>query len=186
MAPGRKKYTKAGALAEMDDAPINAWLYGQRIRRANLDEIAAMATRPAIRDDLGRYSLDGGLGRTMNRSTVARRIQGVTAEHVADLGRDIEAQRILELDSLDRQAARLDDLVQRYALVDGMLTARDAKGRLDAELALLRISESRRKLLGIDSPVQVVLEATVTHHDGVAIELGKLLDQAEAKRKAKA
>lgn len=184
--PGRHKGTTSGALAEMDDVHINQWLYAQRIRRATIMQIVEMAKAPALRDEHGKFDLGYGLGMQLSRSTVDRRIKLINAEYVAENAQTADELRALELNALDAQAARIDDLVQRLQPQLDPLTGEYAlrpaayEKRLTAENTLLRVSESRRKLLGIDAPVQVHVEAHVVHEDAVAIELARMLDEEDA------
>jgi DNA-binding Lrp family transcriptional regulator len=98
-----------------------------------------------------------------------------------------EAVRRLELDKLDALERRYLDIVERRHAVlhKGEDTGYDDDGpTLKALAGLLRVSESRRKLLGLDLPVKSQVDVTVTERSAADVALDELV--AEMERRAKA
>jgi hypothetical protein len=122
-----------------------------------------------------------------NAANARRAVERVLAETVAGPAEDL---RTLELERLDRELERLDVLEQRVWVVLNANHVTVSNGRImylgDTPLAdnapvlnavdrlvkitesRTRISESRRKLLGLDAPAKVQSEGTVRYSiDGV-------------------
>jgi hypothetical protein len=90
---------------------------------------------------------------------VQRAIQELIAEPA-------EAARQMELEKLDRlERAAMDVLESRHEVVykGGTTGIEDDGPRLAALAELRRLSESRRKLLGLDRPQQVEVSGGVTY-----------------------
>lgn len=81
--------------------------------------------------------------------TVVRRAR---RDALMGIGFDVEAERALEWARLEQQRSRLDKLAQQ--------------GSLGAHRVLVRISESKRKLLGLDAPT--VVEVHVDPYEAIA------------------
>jgi hypothetical protein len=168
------------ALAEVDRAEVDLWLYEQRLKGYTIGQIAAAAALPVEH---------GGLGKQMSEVTVWRRVKGELGRRVelGDAKRD--ELRALELDRLDAvhtalvaQSGRLMAGIERAEAVGVLdLHAEDALGKVFDRMRAN--GESRRKLLGLDAPLEVA--ATITTIDSTDIALAKLVEQArEADRKA--
>lgn len=183
---GAGKGTTTGVIDEMMREAENVWMHRQRMRYNSVSDIVELAKRPARQDLIGRYELSGGLGKTLARSTVSRRIAEVQQEHHDELTEVAGTYRALELERLEELAVTARTQIERMGA--GIIQAQ-AEHALDIHaekqvtaslLTLLRISERRAKLLGLDAPIQI--EAEVIHHDGVAIELAAMLDAADASK----
>ncbi len=94
------------------------------------------------------------------RSTVHDRIQAEIRARVTPLADEV---RKMELDRLDAWLAKLDAKIE--------------KDPIRAIPVAVKVSESRRKLLGVDAPVQV--EATVTEVTQEDLALAELVREAQ-------
>ena len=171
---------RARAVAEVGRAEDDLWLYDQRLKGYTVEQIASLAALPVEH---------GGLGKKISPVTVWRRVKGELGRRVelGDAKRD--ELRALELDRLDAlqtehlaQVARMRESIERAAQLETIDV--HAEGILDKALGrLASVGESRRKLLGLDAPLEGA--ATVTVIDSTDIALAKLVEQArEADRKA--
>ena len=123
------------------------------------------------------------------RNEVMRlRVQGKTIEEIRQMlepkaGRlyssgTIHKDIMYELDRVrslsQKDAKKLQTLeLQRLDMLMGFAGPKAAKGDVNAIMALLKICESRRKLLGLDSPIQLQVQ------QGLQSELQGLLDFLE-------
>jgi len=159
-------------LAELGRADADLWIYSQRLKGYTIDQITALIALPKTA---------GGLGLKIGSSTVYRRIQSELGRRVelSDFKRD--ELRALELDRLDGIMLGALELAGKSHDPDewGVVSPRDEKNRLVAMQTVLRISESRRKLLGLDAPLQVEAEVTTIDATDAAV-----LDLVEAVRAA--
>jgi hypothetical protein len=87
------------------------------------------------------------------------------------LAEPAEAARKLELEKLDAAERRVREVLERRHLTvsHGRVITQDGEPveddgpAMQAATTLVRISESRRKLLGLDAPAQVVTDSTVKY-----------------------
>lgn len=191
---GHDKRTTA-AMAELDHDAITTWIYQHRLQYRTTGDIAAMTGRPAIRDDQGRFSLDGGIGKRMSRSTVQRRILEAAKVHTEELAELVPEYRAISLDRIDQLSAaataQLARALQRcgYVYAQGMdwgaVTLDDKAEAIvtNALRTLAGLEQDRRKMLGLDAPIEV--NVNVEHYDAEALELQAMLDDA-ARHKVKA
>jgi hypothetical protein len=193
MAQHDKRTT--AAMAELDHDAQTTWIYQHRLQYRTTADIAAMTGRPAIRDEQGRFSLDGGLGKRMSASTVRRRVLEAAKAHTEELAELVPEYRAVSLARLDQisaaATAQLARALQRCGYVYthniewGQVVLDDKAEAVvtNALRTLANIEEQRRKMLGLDAPVEV--NVTVEHYDAEALELQAMLDAA-AGHKAKA
>lgn len=161
------------------------WCYERRIDRMTVRDIATLSGRPEDQ---------GGIGQAMSHATVARRIRHYHATMIELEGETRDEARSRELELLDRAARVVVDLTDP---IDHAATARnraiaqhhghdindpalivltDPAVRLRALAEVRAQSESRRKLLGTDAPVETKLDITVT--DAATAELNAMLAEA--------
>ncbi|MGJ6963274.1 hypothetical protein ACSDR0_15315 [Streptosporangium sp. G11] len=123
-------------------------------------------------------------------STVHLRITAALAERVDPL---VDQYRTVELDRLDRLTVKAWEVLERdHVVVQHGKIVRDEEGNplrddgpvLAAVGTLLRISERRSKLLGLDAPIPLAIDAHVHQVDPADIELAQMI--AEAKRRSAA
>lgn len=129
-----------------------------------------------------------GVALGLSTSQAYRRVNEALSEVMqpkVDQLRHLEAQR---LDELNRHAHRVLNadhvLVQHGKIVldkDGN-TVVDQDLKLRAITVITRLSDSRRKLLGLDAPTQI--EATIHPADPLDMELQKIVRAAQAKNAA--
>lgn len=195
---GHDKRTTA-AMATLDHDAEVSWIYQHRLQYRTVEQIAAMANAPAVRSADGRFSLDGGLGRRISRSTVQRRVLEAAKVHTEELAELVPEYRAMSLDRIDQlsvaSTAQLARALQRcgYVYEKGMewgTVELDDKAEAvvtNALRTLANLEEQRRKLLGLDAPVEI--SVTVEHYDAEALELQAMLDAAavrKPKKRAKA
>jgi DNA-binding Lrp family transcriptional regulator len=96
-------------------------------------------------------------------ATVSRRINGYLKDRVQP---EIDALVATEIDRFDRYLVKLDEQIQA-----GKAVARNVE-------VAVKVSESRRKLLGIDAPTQI--EATVHQVDSTDLAIAELIREAQA------
>ena len=167
------------------------WAYERRLERLSYAEVRDLAARPVS---------EGGLGRDMAVSALKQRVR----DYMATM-REVETEtrdehRARELAGLDAQEQALRAKTSRVDVEATLLRARVATGRsltLDEVVAdypealvlrderivvaaaagLLRVSESRRKLLGLDEPLEAQVtvshEATMEELDAALARLGR-------------
>jgi len=121
-------------------------------------------------------------------STAHLRITAALAERVDPL---VDQYRAVELDRLDRLTVKAWEVLEReHVVVQHGKIVRDEDGNplrddgpvLAAVGTLLRISERRSKLLGLDAPIPLAIDANVHQVDPADIELAQMI--AEAKRRS--
>lgn len=111
-------------------------------------------------------------GRPISARKVATRLNLYRTERIAE---DREQLRQIEADRLDRMMTKLDKLLDGREVKDretGEVIAVDHEDQLKAVTAIIRISERRSKLLGLDAPVEGNL--TVTTRDQATAELEEM------------
>lgn len=115
-----------------------------------------------------------GLGHKISHETVRMRIE---AHLAAEVTPESAAIRQLELDKLDRIESSLNAIIAKHHYVvktedKSVICVRDPEAdtylnddgpALAAFDRLLRVQERRSRLLGLDSPVQVAVDATVRY-----------------------
>lgn len=135
----------------------------------------------SIRDIAGRLGIPA--------STVHVRITTALRERVDPL---VELYRAVELDRLDQLAVKAWEVLNADHVVvsNGRVVLDPGTGQpmkddapvLQAIDRLIRITESRRKLLGLDAPLRADL--TVTPVDPTDIELARMIEEARARSAA--
>lgn len=158
------------------------WCYERRLERMTMRDIAELSS---LHPD------DGGLGNRISTQTVHRRVKHYHAQmlELETETRDEARGREIELlDKTSRAAADLVDPVDRAATAKrravvasmggnpddpGNVILRDDTVRLRALKLLVEVSDSRRKLLGLDAPAEHNLNVTVT--DAATAELNAML-----------
>lgn len=158
------------------------WCYERRLERMTMRDIAELAAK---------HPDDGGLGHPISAQTVHRRVKHYHAQmlELESESRDEARGREIELlDKTTRAAADLVDPVDRAATARAQARARHLGGdptdpslvilredavRLRALKLLVEVSDSRRKLLGLDAPAEHNVNVTVT--DAATAELNAML-----------
>jgi hypothetical protein len=176
--------TDAATLAEQ------RWAYERRLERRSIADMVELAKLPRER---------GGLGKAMSTTTMSRRVR----HYVADM-REVETEtrddyRHRELANLDTQQRAFAELTNRVDIESSILRARrltglslsidevwqdvpeaivmrDERVVLNALAGMVRVAESRRKLLGLDAPTESRVE--VVSNDAVTAELNEMLARA--------
>lgn len=161
------------------------WCYERRLERMTMRDIAELAAR---------HPDEGGLGHSISAQTVHRRVKHYHAQmlELESESRDEARGREIELlDKTSRAAADLVDPVDRAATAKlravaqargtdpndpGLVVLREDAVRLRALKLLVEVSDSRRKLLGLDAPTEHKLDITVT--DAATAELNAMLAEA--------
>ena len=157
---------------------------------------------------VSRPPSEGGLGYDLSEHALAGLVRGYIETMRETLTEQRDAYVARELADLDRQQRALEAVLGRN--IDAAETAKVAAalgyssalelvraqpdlvvplsaGDVVRVLAALRaVGESRRKLLGLDAPVEAKVD--VTHRDAVAEELSRMLAEAgiDPPQKAKA
>lgn len=166
------------------------WCYERRAERMTYQSIADLS---------GAETKDGGLGRRIGMKTVRKRVREYVATLAVVDDETREEQRGRELADLDQQqrafallATPVDEVatLQRAFAMNTTLDAlkqqrpdlivlRDERVTLRALEGMRAVGESRRRLLGLDSPAEV--RAEVTSRDAVLDELNAALSSAGLK-----
>lgn len=165
------------------------WCYERRLDRMTMRDIAELS---------GLHPDDGGLGTPLSHATVARRVKlyhGMMLEVEAETRDEARGRELEVLDKAARSAADLVDPVDRAATAKlraraeylrkfdpehapdpndpGLVVLREDVVRLRALKLLAELSESRRKLLGLDAPTEHKVDVTLT--DAATAELNAML-----------
>lgn len=158
------------------------WCYERRLERMTMRDIAELSS---LHPD------DGGLGNRISTQTVHRRVKHYHAQMLkleTETRDEARGREIELLDKTSRAAADLVDPVDRAATAKrravvasmggnpddpGNVILRDDTVRLRALKLLVEVSDSRRKLLGLDAPAEHNLNVTVT--DAATAELNAML-----------
>lgn len=168
------------------------WCYERRLERMTVRDMSDLAARPVEQ---------GGLGYPLSPATVSRRVRHYHAAmlELESETRDEARGRELELlDKTTRAAADLVDAVDQAATAKararaeylrsigsdmapdprdpGLVVLREDAVRLRALKLLAEVSESRRKLMGLDAPTEHKIDVTVT--DAATAELNAMLAEA--------
>jgi hypothetical protein len=173
-------------LVDVIIAQQERWAYERRVDRLTYRAMADLAKLP---------HLQGGLDQEMSTGTLVRRANAYRKSLMLDESETREQHRGRELEALDRQERALYsflDPVDQAAsnLIAGqlgmtldeltrvrpaMLVMREDKIRIAALSQLRGVSESRRRLLGLDAPTESSL--TVTTVDSTDAALADLAAQ---------
>lgn len=166
------------------------WAYERRLERRSISDMVELAKLPPEH---------GGLGKTLGATTMSRRARDYleTMREVEDETReDYRHRELVNLDTQQRALAQatgrvdIEASVLRARLLTGRvltvdelwrdhpeaIVLRDEKVVLNALAGMVRIAESRRKLLGLDAPTAVAIDVTVT--DAATAELNVMLAEA--------
>lgn len=170
-----------------------AWAYERHLEHLPYREMRRLAIEPPER---------GGLGYDLSEHALAGLVRGYIDTMRETLSESREAHVARELADLDAQQRALTAVLARNVDMAATATVAAALG-YDSALALLKaqpdaavplpasdlvrllsalraVGESRRKLLGLDAPIEAKVD--VTHRDGVAEELAKILEDAAASK----
>lgn len=176
-----------------------AWAYERHLEHLSYRDMRRRVSRPPS---------EGGLGYDLSEHALAGLVRGYIETMRETLTEQRDAYVARELADLDRQQRALEAVLGRN--IDAAETAKVAAalgyssalelvraqpdlvvplpaGDVVRVLAALRaVGESRRKLLGLDAPVEAKVD--VTHRDAVAEELSRMLAEAgiDPPEKAKA
>jgi hypothetical protein len=173
-------------LVDIAIAQEERWAYERRVERL---------TYRAMSDLSGEPLTAGGLGRTVSTATLVRRANAYRKSLILDERETRDEHRGRELEALDRQeralytfldpvdqaasaavARQLDMSLDDLARIKpALLVPREDKVRIAALAQLRAVSESRRKLLGLDAPTESSL--TVTTVDATDKALADLAAQ---------
>lgn len=168
--------TSYGELAELGRHELDSWMYTQRLRGYTVDQIAKLAALPLA---------NGGVNVSVSGATVWRRVREELNRRVKLSDGKRDQLRAIELDRLDGLMVAAMDMAGRNLEADewGTVAPRAEKARLEAMAMVLRIGESRRKLLGLDAPLLAEVEVTTVDATDAAVML--LVEQVrDADRKA--
>jgi predicted Ser/Thr protein kinase len=110
--------------------------------------------------------------RSISKSQVQRLISEEITDRTAELGEQVRQQ---EVDRLDRYALLAEEVIKASIVYDpetGEKIAQDAeRTSLQALDRLIRISERRAKLLGLDAPTQIQNELSLRYSvDGIDLK----------------
>lgn len=175
--------------ADIVDANIlieERWAYERRVDRLTYRAMADLVRQP---QELG------GLGRVLSTATLVRRANAYLKAMVEEEQETRDSHRARELEALDKQERALYtflDPIDRAATqrvagalgmtVDqiterkpGLIVMRDDKVRISALSQLRAVSESRRRLLGLDSPTEA--SVTITTVDATEQAISELVAQ---------
>lgn len=180
----------AKALITRERAAEDAWIvYQSRVNRLSSARIAELALLAAIRLADGTFDPGGGLGKRIAERTVAWRLSERREDVVHDM-----IQRPL-MDMIAEEVEALDEEIAWWATMSrtvvmeadeetGQIVGRPnpLKARHNARTNLLRVMESKRKLLGLDQPARVDVRAEVVHTDPATTQLAAALDEAAKRR----
>lgn len=159
MTTKKKRRFDGREVAELRIEESKRWAYERRLEHLSYREIARLSIEAPE---------NGGLGYYLGPDALKGRVTKYREDMAVSLGEDLAEHRERELADLDS--------IQRYARAAMAKAA--AVGAFDekATAAFMRAGESRRKLLGLDAPVESKLDVTV--HDGVTDELNAMLAEA--------
>jgi hypothetical protein len=164
------------------------WLYERRIERMTYRDLSDLSALPVA---------EGGLGYRLSIATISRRIKAARKELAELEAESRDEYRARELEGMDKRERALYKLLDRvdreatiivarslgYTTIDELaahspaaVVLRDERIVLGAMQQIERVAAERRKLLGLDAPVEAKLD--VTHHDAVNDELSKMLAEA--------
>jgi len=173
-------------LVDIAIAQEERWAYERRVDRLTYRAMADLSRRPSI---------DGGLDRELSTATLVRRANAYRKSLMLEESETRDEHRARELESLDRQERALygfldpvDQAASNLVAIQlgmtldeltrvrpAMLVMRDDKVRIAALSQLRGVSESRRRLLGLDAPTESSL--TVTTVDSTDAALADLAAQ---------
>src|SRR4249920_3632656 len=131
------------------------WMLAERLRGRTIRQIAA--------------DTEAALGRPLGKSEVHKRIEKALAK---DRVPATDGVRKMELDRLDDLEVRMRAILgRRHVTINAGKIVRDENGEpllddgpwMTATQTLLRIGERRAKLKGLDAPVAVQTDQTVTY-----------------------
>jgi hypothetical protein len=192
----RPKYAEISATRLLIE---QRWAYERHLEHLSYRDMRRLVIEPADRGglgyDLGEHALRGlVVGYVESARETLTEERGVyIARELADLDLQHRALAVVLSRSIDAaETAKVAAALGYESLAQLLKEAPDAAVPLDARqiTALLRelraVGESRRKLLGLDAPLEARVE--VTSRDGVIAELEAMLagnDKQSKKRKAR-
>lgn len=187
--PSGPKGTMPHELADVAIMQEERWAYERRIDRLTYRAMADLARQGPE---------DGGLGRELSTATLVRRANAYRKSLMLEESETRDEHRARELESLDRQERALyafldpidraeshkvaaalgmtvDELIARKPM---HVIMRADKLRIAAISQLRGVSESRRRLLGLDAPTEssvtvTTVDATDAALADLAAQLGK-------------
>ena len=176
---------KRPRFSDVDDVRLQReqqWAYERHLEHLSYRQMRALC----IQEPSG-----GGLGYDLSEHALAGLVRGYLDRMKPTLEADREtylARELADLDALQTDYLALAQAAKhalRSAATDGALDHGAAKLLLDANARMEAAGAQRRKLLGLDAPIEAKVD--VTHHDGVAEELAAMLAENDrpARRKAK-
>lgn len=165
-----KRRHNGQAIDDVNALERDAWLWQRRRERFTYSQIAERSIAAAAR---------GELAKPVNRSMVARRLVDMRRERLAELGKNIDGERLEVLEELDELSQGFRELAGAYYLDEfGDRQRRGDNDRRGALLGMLSTLTQRVKVAGLEAPV--VIEATVTHTSEVDEAVRKLSAELEA------
>ena len=181
--------TSTGELTDTVILQEERWAYERRVDRMTYRAMADLAVRPEA---------EGGLGRPVSTATLVRRANAYRKGLMLEEAETRDEYRARELEALDKQERALytfldpvdraetskvagalgltiDELMQRKP---AFIVMRADKVRIAALSQLRAVSESRRRLLGLDAPTEssvtlTTVDATDAALADLAAQLGK-------------
>jgi hypothetical protein len=181
--------TQPHELIDIAIAHEERWAYERRVDRLTYRAMSDLAKQPPE---------DGGLGRELSTATLVRRANAYRKSLMLEESETRDEHRARELESLDRQERALytfldpidraeshkvagafgmtvEELIERKPL---FVVMREDKVRISAISQLRAVSESRRRLLGLDAPTEssvtvTTVDATDQALADLAAQLGK-------------
>jgi hypothetical protein len=178
------------AILTRERAFEDAWItYQNVVNKLSPNRIAQLAVIAAVRLADGSFSHDAGLGKHIAERTIRWRLAERREQLVEDLiARPITDMIAEELQALEEEqawwATMSRPIIQQYVGGQMEITPNFLAVRVKARENLLRVMESRRKLLGIDRPQQVEITHTVEHDDPATTKLRAAMVAAKAKMDA--
>jgi hypothetical protein len=184
------------ALITRERAFEDSWItYQATVNKLSPYRIAQLAVVAAVRLADGSFDLNAGLGKHIAERTVRWRLSERREQVVEDMiNRPLVDMIAEEMQALDEEQAWwarasmststwvIDPEAEGGDLVEVSIPFKD---RMTARAQLLRVMESKRKLLGIDRPQQVeVTHELVEHDDPATTKLKAAMEAAKAKMTA--
>lgn len=165
-----KRRHNGQAVDDVNALERDAWLWQRRRERFTYSQIAELSIAAAAR---------GELAKPVNRSMVARRLVDMRRERLAELGKNIDGERLEVLEELDELSQGFREVASAYYLDDeGETRRRPDSARISGLHGMLSVITQRVKVAGLEAPV--VIEATVTHTSEVDEAVRKLSAELEA------
>lgn len=156
---GKRKNRQHAELVAVRVLREQEWAFARRLEHKSYHQMRELASRPESA---------GGLGRDVSEHTLRKLV-----EAYRDRMAEVEVVNLAE-----HRERELHDLDLAQQLCRAAMAKAAEDGRIDVSATALfaKLGESRRKLLGLDMPVESRVE--VVHHDAVAEELNAMLARA--------